>query len=131
MKHISLAAVLAALALAAFAAPARAEVTVIDNNRTVEVDCAKDPEIELIGNHITLTTLGVCARIAILGNHASVNGSSSEVHVAGNHNKLALVAADDVTVLGNHNSISVRKAVTLKAPRISNLGNGNRITQPK
>jgi hypothetical protein len=130
MKH-SLAAVLAALALAAFAAPARAEITVLDNNRALDVDCAKDPEITLIGNHIAVAAQGVCAKITILGNHATVNGSSTEVNVAGNHNKLNLVAADDVTVAGNHNSVTVRKAVTLKAPRIANLGNNNRVTRPR
>src|SRR5262245_47430376 len=100
MKHVSLAAVLAVAAIAAIAAPAHAEITIIDNNRTLDVDCAKDPEIALLGNHITVTTQGVCARITVLGNHASVRGSSSEVNVAGNHNTLSLVAADDVTVAG-------------------------------
>jgi hypothetical protein len=131
MKHVSLAAVLAALALSVLAAPARAELTVLDNNRALDVDCAKDPEITLVGNHIAVATQGVCARITILGNHASVNGSSTEVHIAGNHNTLTLVAADEVTVAGNHNTVSVRKAVTLKAPRISNLGNKNRVLQPR
>ena len=132
MKHFSLAAVLAALtAVAALAAPAHAEITIIDNNRTLDVDCTKDPEIELVGNHFAVTMQGVCASIAILGNHASVSGSSREVHVAGNHNTLTLIAADEVSVAGNHNTISVRKAVTLKAPRISNLGTDNRVTQPK
>jgi hypothetical protein len=131
MKHSSLVAILAAFALTAFAAPARAEITVVDNNRTLDVDCGKDPEITLVGNHITVATQGVCAKIAILGNHASVTGSSTEVYVAGNHNTLALVAADEVLVAGNHNNVSVRKAVTLKAPRISNLGNKNRVLQPR
>jgi len=131
MKHVSLAAVLAAVtALATLAAPARAEVTVLDNNRTLDIDCAKDPEIALVGNHITLSTQGVCATITILGNHASVRGSSHEVNVAGNHNTLSLVAADDVSVAGNHNTVSVRKGVTRKAPRISNLGTDNRVIQP-
>jgi hypothetical protein len=130
MKHISLAAVLATVAVATLAATAHAEVTIIENNRTVDVDCAKDPEIALLGNHITITTQGVCASIAILGNHASVRGSSREVNVAGNHNTLSLVAADDVSVAGNHNTISVRKGVTRKTPRISNLGTDNRVTQP-
>jgi len=129
MKHLSLAASIAVLA--ALAVPARAEVTVIDNNRVLDVDCAKDPDIAVVGNHITVTTQGVCAKITVMGNHASVTGSSSEVYVAGNHNLLALTAADQVTVAGNHNTVSVRRAVTLKAPRIANLGNDNRVTQPR
>lgn len=128
MKHFSLAACIAVLT--ALAAPARAEITVIDNNRTLDVDCAKDPDVAVVGNHIAVTTQGVCAKITVLGNHASVTGAATEVYVAGNHNRLALTAADEVTVAGNHNSVSVRKAVTLKAPRISNLGTGNRVTQP-
>src|SRR5262249_26567285 len=130
MKHVSLAVLAALTAIAAIAAPAHAEVTIIDNNRTLDVDCAKDPEISLLGNHITVTTKGVCTLITIMGNHASVRGSASEDNVAGNYNTLSLVAADDVSVAGNHNTISVRKGVTRKAPRISNLGTDNRVTQP-
>lgn len=132
MKHACLAivALTAFTALAALATPARAEITVIDNNRTLDVDCTRDPEITLVGNHITITTEGVCVKIAVMGNHATVRGSASLVYVAGNHNTLLLAAADEVSVAGNHNNVSVRKAITLRAPRIANLGNKNRVTQP-
>jgi hypothetical protein len=38
--------------LGGFGASARADVSVIDNDKTLEVDCAKDPEVSLIGNHL-------------------------------------------------------------------------------
>jgi hypothetical protein len=117
--------------VAALGSDAHAEVTVIDNHKTVEVDCARDPEIHLVGNHLTLTTKGVCARIAITGNHETVTGSAGVVHIAGNHNTVTLTAADDVTVEGNNNTVTVRKPVKLKAPRIANAGTDNHITQPR
>jgi hypothetical protein len=110
---------------------ARAEVTIIDNDKTVEVDCAKDPEINLIGNHLTVTTKGVCARIAISGNDATISGSAIVVQINGNHNTVALAAADDVAIHGNNNTVTVRKAIKAKTPRISNPGKDNRVTQPK
>jgi len=120
-----------AVVIAGSSAPARADVSVIDNNKTLDVDCAKDPEISLVGNHLTITTKGVCARITISGNYANVTGSATAVLVSGNHNTVSLAAADDVVVSGNSNTVSVQKSVKLKAPRVANSGNDNHVTQPK
>lgn len=129
MKHISLAAIATLLAL--LDAPARADISIVDNDQNVDVDCAKDPQVQLVGNHITVTTRGVCAKIVIMGNHETVTGSANVVVVLGNHNTVALDAADEVSVPGNDNTVAVRKAVTLKEPRISALGRGNRVSRPK
>jgi hypothetical protein len=125
------ASVAAFAAFAAFAAPVRADISILDNNKTLDVDCAKDPEISLLGNHITITTKGVCARITIAGNEATVTGSATTVVVAGNHNTVTLAAVDDLTIDGNNNTATVRKSVKLKAPRIANRGKDNHITAPK
>lgn len=122
--------VVATAILGILPAPARAEVSIIDNHKTIEVDCAKDPEISLIGNHITLTTKGVCAKIAISGNHEIVTGSALVVAISGNHNTVTLAAADDVSLAGNSNTVSVAKSIKLKAPRVANAGTDNRVTQP-
>ena len=110
---------------------ARADVVVIDNHRTVEVDCAKDPAVRLIGNHLTVAARGVCAKITISGNHATVVGSAVEVRVTGNHNTLTLAAADDILVDGNSNTVAVKKAVKLTAPRATDSGSANQITLPR
>jgi len=117
--------------VAGSAAPARADISVTDNHKTLDVDCAKDPTISLSGNHITVTTKGVCTKIMIAGNHATVTGSASMVLVSGNANTVTLAAADDVVISGNKNTLTVRKAVTRKAPNVMNSGNDNRVTQPK
>ena len=120
-----------AVTLAALFAPAHADVTVLDNKKSLEVDCAKDPRVNLLGNHITLKTKGVCERITISGNNETVTGSATEVVISGNHNTVTLDAADAVAVAGNENTVSVRKAITRKTPRIANSGNDNKITQAK
>ena len=115
----------------AVATTAAADISVIDNHKTLDVDCAKDPEINLIGNHITLTTKGVCTKITVTGNHETVTGSANVVYVAGNHNTVTIDASDDVTVNGNNNTLSVKKGVTKKTPKVSNAGKDNKVTQPK
>jgi catabolite regulation protein CreA len=127
MKTLSLGIALAT-SVAALAAVARADVAIIDNDKTIAVDCTKDPEVHLLGNHLTVTASGVCTRITVEGNHETVTGSATTVRVAGNHNTLTLAAADDVTVDGNNNTVVVRKPIKLKAPRISNTGTDNHIT---
>jgi catabolite regulation protein CreA len=129
MKIVSIAAFVAVLG--ALGASASADISVIDNNKTLDVDCAKDPEVNLVGNHIKVTTRGVCAKIMISGNHATVTGSANLVLVSGNHNTVTLAAADDVMVSGNNNTLTVRKGATVKAPRIANSGNDNHVTPPR
>lgn len=135
MKRFSYATIIAIsagiVAIGAFAGAARADVTVMDNDKTIDVDCAKDPNVALLGNHLTLTTKGVCARISVAGNHATITGSASAVSVTGNHNTVTLDAADDVSVTGNDNTVSVQKTVKAKTTRISNPGNRNKITRGK
>ena|ERR1041384_8116415 len=118
-------------ALGALAAPARADISVIDNDKTLDVDCAKDPQVSLVGNHITVSLKGVCTKIAITGNNETVTGSATTVYVAGNNNTLTLDAADDVTVVGNNNTLAVQKAIKRKAPKVANSGTDNKISKPK
>lgn len=122
-----------AIALGAtLAAPAaRADITVLDNDKTIAVDCAKDGRISLQGNHITVNATGVCTEIIIDGNEVTVNGSAAVVAVDGNHNTVNLAAADTVSVRGNDNTVTVARPVKAKAPRISNTGKHNKITAPK
>lgn len=119
------------IALAAFAPAARADITVFENDKTLDVDCARDPNVTVLGNHITINARGVCSRIAIAGNEATVNGSAGAVSVTGNKNTINLDAADDVSVTGNDNTITVHKPLKARATRISNPGNRNKITRPK
>jgi Protein of unknown function (DUF3060) len=131
MKRFSCATIIAIVAIAVSGGAARADVTVMDNDKTLDVDCAKDPNVALLGNHLTLTTKGVCARISVAGNNATITGSASLVSVTGNHNTVTLEAADDVSVTGNDNTVSVLKSIKAKSPRISSPGNRNKITRGK
>src|ERR1041385_8797990 len=106
----------ALVALTSFASAAHADITITQNEKSIDVDCAKDGVIQLQGNHLTATIKGVCKKVAVEGNNTTVTGSSTSVRVAGNHNTVTLAAADDVSIDGNSNTVSVGKAIKLKAP---------------
>lgn len=108
---------------------AAADVSIIDNHKTIDVDCAKDPNVELIGNHITLSTKGVCEKVSVTGNHETVTASAKLVYIAGNHNTVT-VDTDDITVAGNDNVLTVRKWLSGK-PKLANPGSRNKVTLPK
>jgi len=129
MKCFTFAATLASLVVASGAA--RADVTVLDNDKTIEVDCAKDPQVSLMGNHVTLTLKGVCAKVTIDGNEETVHGSATAVRVNGNHNTITLDAADQVAIYGNDNAVTVQKPIKAKAVQISSPGSRNKVTRPK
>jgi hypothetical protein len=107
---------------------ASADVTIMDNKKTVTVDCAKDKEVSLIGNHITVTLTGTCLRVAVTGNHGTVIGSVTTANVAGNHNTLTLDGVDVISVAGNKNTISYKKSLAKKKTAVTNSGTDNKIT---
>lgn len=113
------------LALLLLATPAFADVSVIDNNKTITVDCAKDPKVDLVGNNITLTLTGTCKTVNVTGNKETVKGSATSVFVAGNENTVNIDTADTITVAGNKNT------VTYKTGKVSNPGKNNKVTQVK
>jgi len=121
----------AILAIALAAGTASADVTVMDNNKTISVDCAKDKNVNLVGNHITVTLTGACDNVKVTGNHETVVGSVTNAFVAGNHNTLTLDGVDTISVAGNHNTLTYKKPLAKKKTGVSNLGKGNTITQQK
>lgn len=111
--------------------PAFADVTVMDNDKTISVDCAKDKNVTLIGNNITANLSGTCESVKVTGNHENVVGSVTNAYVAGNHNTLALDGVDTISVAGNNNTVTHKKPLAKKKTNVSNLGKGNTITQTK
>jgi hypothetical protein len=107
--------------------PARADVSIADNNKTINVDCAKDQNISVMGNHITINTTGVCTSLTIAGNECSFTGSVMSASVPGNHNTITLTAVDDVSVQGNYNTVFVKRPIKSKKPSVSNIGNHNKV----
>lgn len=118
---------LLALLLVALPALASADVTIIDNGKTVAIDCAKDPQVDLIGNHLTVTLTGTCTKLNITGNHETVTGSATDVSVMGNENSVALDATDKIMVAGNKNTVSWKQPGT----KVQNSGKDNTVTQLK
>lgn len=128
MKLIAV--ILASVSLLPLAA---ADVSLVDNDETITVDCAADPNVSIMGNHATVTLTGTCMQVSVSGNHATVIGSAAAVSIAGNHNTATLDGVDALSVSGNDNTVTYRKPVNakLKKPKISNWGNDNTITRTK
>ena len=81
-----------AIALLFIATPSFADVNVIDNDKTITVDCAKDKKVMIVGNGAKITMNGTCEHLMISGNDAKVTGSAANVMVSGNSSKLDLDA---------------------------------------
>jgi len=110
---------------------ASADVTIMDNNKEMIVDCAKDPNISLLGNHITVTMNGTCAKVSATGNHLKIIGSVTTANVPGNHNTLELDGVDTISVIGNHNTVSYKKPLAKKKTMVSNVGKNNKVSVAK
>jgi hypothetical protein len=123
--------ILFAAALALTASTASADIMVADNNQKLAVDCAKDKLVTVSGNHATITLTGTCEGVIVSGNHATVKGSSVRVLVSGNNNTVEIDAADEIHVTGNKNTVSYKKGIKAKAPKVSNPGNNNSVSAGK
>jgi hypothetical protein len=121
--------IFATFAFSLLATTAFADVTVMDNNKTLTVDCAKDKNVNLVGNHITVTLTGTCENVRVTGNHEAVTGSVLNVYVAGNNNTLSLDAVDKISIAGNKNSATYKKPASKKKTAVSNTGKDNKISQ--
>ena len=121
------------LALLAMTSMAAADVSVMDNNKTLTVDCAKDKEVNLLGNKITVTLTGVCTKVSITGNECSVTGSALAVSIPGNHNTATLDKVDAISVPGNQNTVTYKgpATATVKKTKVAAPGNKNSVTQQK
>lgn len=120
-------AVIASIVLVA--STASADVTIMDNHKTVTVDCAKDKTVNLVGNHIKLTLTGTCTKVTATGNHEVITGSTQQAYVVGNHNTFHLDGVDAIRVMGNHNTVSYKRPLTKKKTSVGNVGKYNKVTQ--
>jgi hypothetical protein len=123
-----------ALALAAstlVVATASADVTVVDNGKTLTIDCAKDKNVNLVGNNYNVTLVGTCALVTVGGNGGEVRGSAARFYVSGNKNRVSADGADQIYVAGNNNQVSWRRAVTRREPAVANTGAGNAVGPAK
>lgn len=119
-------------ALVALTSTAAADVTVADNHQTVTVDCAKDPAVNVVGNHATVTLNGACKRVMLAGNHNTVIGSAATVSVPGNNNTATLDVVDVLSVPGNSNTVTYKSSSDAKKKtKIGVTGNKNKITRAK
>ncbi|MBA3456302.1 MAG: DUF3060 domain-containing protein [Deltaproteobacteria bacterium] len=112
---------------------AAADISIVDNDETITVDCAKDPNVNIAGNTATVTLTGTCSKIMIAGNHITLAGSAATVWIAGNHNTATLDAVDSLVTAGNHNTATYKKTVNpkLRKTKVSNPGNHNTVTRTK
>jgi hypothetical protein len=127
MKKLTLAA--ATLSLAA--ATASADVNIIDNNQKVTVDCAKEKSVNIVGNKATVTLTGTCQSVNISGNKATVKGTVLSVNISGDNNSLVLDGVDGILLSGDENTITYKKGVKEKAPKVMDSGDKNSVTQTK
>jgi len=119
------------VALVALTSIASADVSIMDNDQTVAVDCAKDKQVSVIGNHATVTLTGTCTKVQISGNNATLLGAATTVWIAGNQNTATLSGVDTLVVAGNENTVSYKGPVTAKKTKVSAPGNKNAITKQK
>ncbi|CAN5895781.1 hypothetical protein BH11MYX2_BH11MYX2_20300 [soil metagenome] len=114
------------------ASTAGADVSIVDNNQTVNVDCAKDPSVSVAGNGAKVTLNGNCKTVVLAGNQATVTGSAASVSIAGNDNTGTFDAVDSLSITGNNNTVTYKKATDAKKKtKVSNLGTKNAVSQAK
>lgn len=110
------------------ASVAAADVSEMDNHRTVSVDCAKDANVTLLGNQNTYTLKGTCTLLRVQGNNNTVHADTvATINVDGNDNSVTASATNNINVRGDRNTVKYKA----DKPGIANAGKGNTISQTK
>ncbi|MBC7977596.1 MAG: DUF3060 domain-containing protein [Myxococcales bacterium] len=95
-------------------------------------DCAKQPDVTINegdGNH---RFVGSCAKILINGGDVTANIERVQSLVLnGSDNTITLGTVDKITVNGSDNKISYRASGSGGKPKVSSLGDNNKISQVK
>jgi hypothetical protein len=95
-------------------------------------DCAKQPEVIINDGDGNLRFVGKCTSILINGGDVTANVESVQaITINGSDNTLTLGTVDKITVNGADNKISYRKSSTGGRPKLSSLGDNNKVTQLK
>jgi uncharacterized protein (DUF2345 family) len=111
-------------------AVAFADAQVMDNGKTLTIDCAKDKTASIMGNENTITLTGACDSVSIMGNKNTIAlASSTAVKVQGNDNTVAVTGTANVTVNGSRNTLSLPKDA--KTSPLTDRGKDNKITRAK
>jgi len=96
------------------------------------IDCGKKASHSITTNDGTYTYVGTCELITVDGNNNKVTlESAGGLAVNGNKNTITANAVEKLGVTGNDNKVTWKKGVTAAKPKLSNVGNGNAITQAK
>jgi hypothetical protein len=130
MKRINGLLVLSASVL--LASVATADVSEMDNHKTVTVDCAKDANVTLLGNENTYTLHGTCVSLKVQGNKNTVHADTVKtIAVDGNDNTVAAAATDSISTRGDRNTVSYKAGVSSgkDKPGITNPGKNNTISK--
>jgi hypothetical protein len=123
----------AILGVSLIATVATADIMEIDNEKTHNVDCTKDKNVNVSGNENTFNLTGVCTSVNLSGNNNTVTGSVKQVKISGNENKLTLEQVDSILISGDNNSLTYKKTVDAKKKKVGvlNSGEGNKVAKVK
>ena len=106
--------------------------TYLDNKRTVTHDCDKDPEALITGNKNTITFTGACTAIVAAGNENKLTiASVQRLELQGNENTVTADAGGAISASGNRNTATFKKGTSMKPPKVSSPGTGNKIGAAK
>ena len=117
--------------VAAIAAPARADVKVVDDGAKVSVDCAKEKVVYISGEKVNVLLNGTCDAVNISSDGSTVKGSVLQLNISGDGNTFVLDAVDQIMVSGDRNTITYKKAVKAKKTGVMSTGTDNKISQTK
>ena len=100
------------------------DVEIADNDQKGIRDC-KGGNASIAGNDNKLT-LKNCATVSVAGNdNKLVLEGTKTLDVTGNDNKVQAGPVQSISTTGNNNKVTYKKGP--KKPKISNVGNGNKI----
>lgn len=90
-------------------------VLITGNSRRLTLVCKPNAEVMISGNANKIALTGPCAK----------------VNISGNSQVITIESAGEIAVTGNSNRVAWRTGLEGKKPKITQLGNANKVSQRK
>jgi len=131
MKRLAFASLFAITAIGSISGIAFAKGGhIMDNGKTMTIDCKDSPAVMVMGNENTVTLTGTCTDVSVTGNKNTIKGTAAtQLSTTGNDNTVTLDSVDRISSTGSRNTIAYKKSAAGADAKVSNTGKDNKITK--
>jgi len=103
-----------------------------DAAKLTMIDCSKQADHSIADNNGKYEFTGACGAVSVTGNDNTLTiEKAKSLSLPGNKNAATVGMIDRISVVGNDNTVKWKKGLSKAKPKISVVGNHNKVSKAK